>query len=117
MSQAQKFKFLRRKFSIIKGIISWLFQMDTINLSLIVMLSLLTALILLMRWYRQYRLHHYEVPVYDFHRGHRFFMVDMFATPTYCNIDHTHIIHGAQCDSCGICVNDHRMIEANKRFA
>lgn len=91
--------------------------MDTINLSLIVMLSLLTALILLMRWYRQYRLHHYEVPVYDFHRGHRFFMVDMFATPTYCNIDHTHIIHGAQCDSCGICVNDHRMIEANKRFA
>ena len=89
--------------------------MEPAILALVTMLSMLAVLILLARWYRQYRLRHYEIPVYDFHKGHRFFMVDMFVTPTYCNVGRGHLMHGAQCHSCGICVDDHAMKEANHR--
>ena len=90
-------------------------EIESVSYALLSMLSMLAILILITRWYRKFRLRHYEVPVYDFHKGHRFYMVDMFTTPTYCNVGHVHIIHGAQCDSCGICVDDHAMKEANIR--
>lgn len=66
--------------------------------------------------YRHYRLQHYEVPARDITKGHKFFMVDQFPEQTYCNVDHNKIKHGACCDSCGICVNDHNMKEANKKI-
>ena len=91
-------------------------EMEPVSVALSTMLSMLAVLILITRWYRKYRLRHYEIPVHDFHKGHRFYMVDMFSTPTYCNVNHVNIIHGAQCDSCGICVDDHAMNEANHRF-
>lgn len=93
-------------------------EMENVSYSyaLFIMLSMLGILVLITRFYRKYRLRHYEVPVYDIHKGHRFYMVDMFTTPTYCNVEHVHIVHGAQCDSCGICVDDHAMKEANNRI-
>ncbi|XP_070182979.1 diacylglycerol kinase epsilon-like [Littorina saxatilis] len=91
-------------------------EMESVSYVLVSMLTILAVLVLVTRIYRKYRMRHYEVPVYNFHKGHRFYMVDMFATPTYCNVGHDHIIHGAQCDSCGICVDDHLMKEANNRI-
>lgn len=89
-------------------------EVESVWMMLLSMLSMFILLVLVTRWFRRYRLRHYEIPVHDFHRGHRFYMVDMFATPTYCNIGHYNILHGAQCDSCGICVDDLNMKEADK---
>lgn len=71
-------------------------------------------MVLIARVYRRRRLKHYEVPARDISKGHRWYMVDIFSKPTYCNVNHDHIIHGAQCDSCGICVDDHIMKQANR---
>lgn len=70
----------------------------------------------LMTFYRKYRLRHYSVPVWDPRQGHRFYMVDLFTTSTYCNVDECSLIHGAKCDTCGICVDDHSMQKANSRI-
>lgn len=90
--------------------------MDDFPLSVLIMLTLLGLIACLMTMYRRYRLRHYSVPVRDPTKGHRFYMVDMFTSTTYCNVDETRLIHGAQCDTCGICVGDHSMKEANKRI-
>ncbi|XP_046569665.1 diacylglycerol kinase epsilon-like [Haliotis rubra] len=80
------------------------------------MLAMLFFVVYLSRLYRRYRLRHYEVPVRDIRKGHRWFMMDLFTEPTYCNISGYHIIHGARCDSCGISVYDHSMRAADKKF-
>ncbi|KAH9495777.1 hypothetical protein Btru_013297 [Bulinus truncatus] len=66
--------------------------------------------------YRKYRLRHYSVPIWDSRRGHRFYMVDIFPSLTYCNIEEKRLMNGAECDTCGICVDDHNMKEANKNI-
>ncbi|XP_013387424.1 diacylglycerol kinase epsilon [Lingula anatina] len=63
--------------------------------------------------YRCRRKRHYEVPARDISKGHRWSMVDAFDKPTYCAVSGENISHGAFCGSCGICVNDHNMKEAN----
>ena len=80
------------------------------------MVSIIVFIVLLSRLYRQYRLRHYEVPAPDIREGHQWYMVDTFPEPTYCNIGHYQIIHGAQCESCGVRVDDHSMKEANKNL-
>lgn len=42
--------------------------------------------------------------------------MDIFTQPTYCNVSSNHIIHGAMCEFCGICVEDCNMKIANKRI-
>lgn len=91
-------------------------QMDDLGLSLAIMLTLLGVVATVMTMYRKYRLRHYSIPVRDPTKGHRFIMVDMFTSTTYCNVEETRLIHGAQCDTCGICVDDSKMTEANKRI-
>ncbi|BFZ18110.1 hypothetical protein BsWGS_21149 [Bradybaena similaris] len=90
--------------------------MDDLGLSLAIMLTLLGVVATVMTMYRKYRLRHYSIPVRDPTKGHRFIMVDMFTSTTYCNVEETRLIHGAQCDTCGICVDDSKMKEANKRI-
>ncbi|ESP03918.1 hypothetical protein LOTGIDRAFT_110026 [Lottia gigantea] len=77
------------------------------------MVTLLCIFVYITRLYRQYRLKHYDVPARDIRKGHRWVMVEIFPKPTYCNIEKYHIVHGAECDSCGICVADHNMKKAN----
>ena len=85
-------------------------------MSLLIMISLLGIAALLMSLLRKYRLRHYAIPVRDSSKGHRFHMVDMFVNSTYCNVDGSRLIHGAQCDICGIRVDDTNMKQANKRI-
>ncbi|CAL1543259.1 unnamed protein product [Lymnaea stagnalis] len=80
------------------------------------MMTLLGLTAIIMSIYRKYRLRHYSIPVRDPTKGHRFFMVDMFTTLTYCNIEEKRLNDGAQCDTCGICVDDKNMKEANKKI-
>ncbi|XP_005102379.1 diacylglycerol kinase epsilon [Aplysia californica] len=91
--------------------------MDDFMFSLLIMLSLLSVAAYLLSLYRKYRLRHYSVPVRDPTKGHRFYMVDMFTAMTYCNVEECRLIHGAQCDTCGICVDDHNMKTANKKIS
>lgn len=65
------------------------------------------------RWFRK---RHYDVPVRDIRKGHRWCMTDLFPHPTYCNISEEHILDGAFCDSCGICVEGRNMKTANKKL-
>ena len=65
------------------------------------------------RWFRR---RHYDVPVRDVSKGHRWSMTDLFSQPTYCNVSEEHIIAGAFCDSCGICVDDCNMKTADKKI-
>ncbi|KAK3732320.1 hypothetical protein RRG08_055903 [Elysia crispata] len=90
--------------------------MGDLALSLLIMISLLGIAALLMSLLRKYRLRHYAIPVRDSSKGHRFHMVDMFVNSTYCNVDGSRLIHGAQCDICGIRVDDTNMKQANKRI-
>ena len=76
----------------------------------------LFVIYLWMRKYRKDRLQHYEVPVSDIRKGHKFYMEDIFPDQTYCNIGHHKIRQGARCESCGVCVDDHSMKEANRRI-
>ena len=98
--------------------IIYLFQvevkMEDFLFSLLIMLSVVAFSICLLTLYRRYRMRHYCIPVRDLSKGHPFFMVDIFTTATYCNVDGSRLIHGAQCDTCGICVDDHNMKIANK---
>lgn len=59
---------------------------------------------------------HFDVLVRDITIGHRWVMMDVFCEATYCNIDNVQIKHGARCDTCGICVEDHNMKAANKEL-
>ena len=70
--------------------------------------------VLVTRLCRKLRQRHYEVPARDISKGHRWCMTDLFSKPTYCNVSGSHIIHGASCDSCGICVEDRCVREANR---
>lgn len=63
---------------------------------------------------RRLRQRHYEVPARDIRKGHRWCMTDVFSQPTYCSISENHIIHGAFCDSCGVCVEDANVKEADR---
>ncbi len=65
------------------------------------------------RWMRRRR---YDVPARDVSKGHRWCMTDLFSQPTYCNIGQGHIIAGAFCDSCGICVEDQHLKKADKKL-
>lgn len=76
--------------------------------------AMLIVVFILMQLYRRYRRMHYDVLVRDISKGHRWVMVDIFPETSYCNIGDYPIKHGARCDSCGICVDDHNMKEANK---
>ncbi|XP_055877944.1 diacylglycerol kinase epsilon-like isoform X1 [Biomphalaria glabrata] len=89
-------------------------EMDDVTLSFLMMVTLLVLVALLMNQYRKYRLRHYSVPIWDSSKGHRFYMVDMFPSLTYCNIEEKRLSNGAECEACGICVDDHNMKEANK---
>ncbi|GFO12496.1 diacylglycerol kinase [Plakobranchus ocellatus] len=73
-------------------------------------------MVLLMSLLRKYRLRHYALPVRDSRDGHCFHMVDMFINSTYCNVDGIRLIHGAKCDTCGICVDDTNMKKANSKI-
>ncbi|KAL4240231.1 hypothetical protein ACF0H5_001025 [Mactra antiquata] len=70
----------------------------------------------LMHLYRRYRQMHYDVLVRDITKGHRWVMMDIFNEVTFCNISNIQIKHGARCDTCGICVEDYNMKEANKKL-
>ena len=59
---------------------------------------------------------HYDVLVQDINKGHHWMMMDFFPDATFCNIGNYPIKHGAKCDTCGICVEDHHMKEANKKL-
>ena len=72
--------------------------------------------VLVTRICRHLRQRHYEIPARDISKGHRWCMSDLFHQPTYCSISENHIIHGAYCDSCGICVEDRYVKEANKKL-
>lgn len=76
----------------------------------------LMVMVLVTRIYRRQRYKHYEVRVHDVSKGHRWVMVSMFSKPTYCSISGSNIIHGSQCDSCSICVDDHNMKLANRNI-
>ena len=65
---------------------------------------------------RRLRQRHYEVPAHDIRKGHHWCMTDMFSQPTYCSVSEDHIIHGAFCDSCGICVEDQYVKLANQKL-
>ncbi len=65
------------------------------------------------RWWRR---RHYDVPARDVSKGHKWCMTDLFSHPTYCNISERHIIAGAYCDSCGICVEDENMKVADRKL-
>lgn len=69
---------------------------------------------ILTKWCKRRRQQHYEVRVRDVSKGHRWCMTEMFDKPTYCNISGEPVIHGAFCDSCGICVQDSNIKQANK---
>ncbi|XP_059163818.1 diacylglycerol kinase epsilon-like isoform X2 [Physella acuta] len=90
--------------------------MDDFIWSLFIMISLLVLVAYLMSWFRQNRLQHYSLPIRESNKGHRFYMVDMFNSRTYCNIEEIALTHGAQCDTCGVCVGDKNMNEANKKI-
>ncbi|XP_074648864.1 diacylglycerol kinase epsilon-like [Tubulanus polymorphus] len=63
------------------------------------------------------RTRHYEIPARDITKtGHRWAMVEIFSQPTYSAVTGDHIVDGAFCDSCGICVEDDHLDDANKRF-
>ena len=66
--------------------------------------------------WRRLRRRSYKVPAYDVSKGHRWHMMDIFPQPTYCNISERHILSGAVCDCCGICVDDYYIKEANKKL-
>ncbi|XP_064627628.1 diacylglycerol kinase epsilon-like [Lineus longissimus] len=70
--------------------------------------------IIITRFCKRNRKPHYDLQVRDISKGHRWVMMDMFTHPVYCNISGAHIVEGAVCDSCGICVDDHNMKEANR---
>lgn len=65
---------------------------------------------------RRYRAKHYRIPVRDISKGHKWCTTDLFTEPTYCNISENHILNGAFCDSCGICVHEKYIKEANKKL-
>ena len=65
---------------------------------------------------RRGREKHYDIPARDIRKGHRWCMTNIFSQPTYCNISGNHIIHGAFCDSCGVCVEDQNVKEANLKL-
>lgn len=90
-------------------------QMDIVSWFLIVVMLMVLAFVL-MKLYRLYRLQHYEVRAPDIDRGHRWYMIDIFPEQTYCTIGHYRIKHGATCDSCGVCVDDHNMKTADKQI-
>ncbi|KAK2193726.1 hypothetical protein NP493_7g02046 [Ridgeia piscesae] len=69
---------------------------------------------LVAKLYRRLRQPHYEIPARDVSKGHRWCITDIFPQPTYCNVSGKHIIHGVFCDSCGICVEEHLAVEANR---
>ena len=75
---------------------------------------MIVLVFIIMKLYRQYRLLHYEVPARDIRKGHKWAMVDSFDQPAFCVIGQYRISHGARCDSCGVCVDDHNMKHANK---
>ena len=66
--------------------------------------------------YRCLRPRHFKVPAYDASKGHRWVMMDIFTQPTYCNISESHILGGAFCECCGICVDHCYIKSANKRI-
>ncbi|CAH1795394.1 unnamed protein product [Owenia fusiformis] len=59
---------------------------------------------------------HYDVPARDISKGHRWCKTEMFTQPTYCSVSKEHIIQGAYCDSCGICVDDGAVRVANRHI-
>ena len=65
------------------------------------------------KWIRR---RHYDVPARDVSKGHRWCTTDLFSQPTYCNISGGHIIAGAFCDLCGICVEERHMKAADKQL-
>jgi len=65
---------------------------------------------------RKLRQRHYEIPARDVSKGHRWCMTDIFPQPTYCAISENHILHGAMCDYCGICVEDRYIRQADQKF-
>lgn len=71
---------------------------------------------LLVKLWRKLRMKNYRIPARDVSKGHRWCMTDLFTQPTYCNISENHIISGAFCDSCGICVDASLIKEANKKL-
>lgn len=91
-------------------------QMESLLGVAVYVMLLLVIMVILTKLYRRHRLKHYEVPVRDFTKGHRWSMVEIFSNATYCIIGKDSIIHGAQCDSCGICVADHCMKVANRKI-
>jgi len=62
------------------------------------------------------RRRNYNVPARDISKGHRWCTTDLFSQPTFCNIEECHIIAGAFCDLCGICVRNRHMKAADKRL-
>ncbi|XP_052790734.1 diacylglycerol kinase epsilon-like [Mya arenaria] len=78
--------------------------------------AIFVVIFIMMQMYKRYRRMHYDVLVWDVTKGHRWSMMDVFTEPTFCNVGNFSIKHGAKCSSCGICVDDSNMREANKRM-
>lgn len=74
------------------------------------------CIFILMQLYKRYRRMHFDVMVWDVTKGHRWIMMDVFTEPAFCNIGNFPIKHGARCSSCGICVDDSHMKDANKKL-
>ncbi len=83
-------------------------------LYLLLLVTVFVITFLITRVCRRLRQRHYEVPARDVSKGHRWCMTDIFPQPTYCSISEDHILHGAFCDSCGICVEDRNVRAANR---
>ena len=74
------------------------------------------VIFVMMHLYKRYRRMHYDVLVWDITKGHRWIMMDVFTESTFCTIGNHPIKHGAKCSSCGVCVDDSNMKDANKRI-
>ncbi|XP_077980143.1 diacylglycerol kinase epsilon-like [Glandiceps talaboti] len=84
-----------------------------VTLLVIILLFLLWTLIKLCRRRRR----HYDLPVRDFTKGHRWVIMDEFPDPTYCSVCESPMIHGGVCDSCHVCADDVCLRTADRLFA
>ena len=90
------------------------FRMPYVYVGAVTAAFLITFLLTkLCRWCRGSK---YKIPARDISKGHRWCMTDLFTQPTYCNVSGNHILSGALCDSCGICVEDQLVKEANSKL-
>ncbi|XP_014663203.1 PREDICTED: diacylglycerol kinase epsilon-like isoform X2 [Priapulus caudatus] len=60
------------------------------------------------------RKRHYEIPVRDTRKGHRWCATEVMCRPLYCAVCTSHFAEGLLCDCCGICVDVDCMTTADQ---